>query len=137
NAVWVDEVPLVIRRVAAGAEQMEVGINAAAPSIGSGVVGAVAPPWSCFTGVSDNGAGGNRLVEKGHIDLVRVGPPEFGIRVVRSTFGAPGLLEELLVLRKSRLFESRNSDVPGIVGVVCRTVAKVHVNGSEGILHAG
>src|SRR4029077_12067516 len=88
-------------------------------------------------GMSDNGAGGNLLVEERHIDLVRVGPPEVGIRVVRSAIGTSGFFEKVLVLCKSRLFESRNSDVPSIVGVVRRTVAKVHVDGPEGILPAG
>ena len=74
---------------------MEVRIDAASPSIGRAVVGAVAPPWSCFAGMSDNGAGGNRFVEERHIDLVRVGPPELGIWVVRPAFRAAQDLETL------------------------------------------
>src|SRR5207249_4742829 len=92
NAVWVDEVPLVIRRVAAGTEQMEVGIDAASPLPGRLIVGAATTARSGAAGMSDGGAGGNLLVEERHIDLVRVGPPEVGIRVVRSAFGTSGFL---------------------------------------------
>src|SRR5207249_11888493 len=64
NAVWVDEVPLVIGRVAAGTEQMEVGIDAAAPLPSRRVVAAAPTGRSCAVGMGTcSGAGDVGLSE--------------------------------------------------------------------------